>query len=324
MPRNDQVVRFFALIRAMESPKGLSVPSLAEELSVDRRTIYRDIRAIEEAGHPVYQDDSGSRRVWRLQEGYRTNLRDLPITHREIVALWYALSIAGRYAPSAFGPELGNILKKIEALGGNGNGFRIAASRLFRPLVKGAKQNELALEALAVITSAILEERIVEVRYRAFRTGDIRHFRIHPSHLYEYRNGMYVSCYSESHAKAISLAIERMENVRLTEDRSTRQHDLSPEKLHANSIGLGFGKPVRVRLHFDKVVAPYIRERNWHPTQKIKNFADGGLLLSMSVATDPELLSFIASYEPHVVVESPVSLRQWARERLKATLEAYI
>ncbi len=43
----------------------------------------------------------------------------------------------------------------------------------------------------------------------------------------------------------------------------------------------------RVRIRFDKVVAGFIRERRWHPSQVVEDLPDGSLLLRL---TDNQLL----------------------------------
>ncbi|MFH0958804.1 MAG: HTH domain-containing protein [Pseudomonadota bacterium] len=44
-------------MRLMETRRyGISVAELAEELESQPRTIYRDLRAIEDAGFPIYSD----------------------------------------------------------------------------------------------------------------------------------------------------------------------------------------------------------------------------------------------------------------------------
>jgi len=50
--------------------------------------------------------------------------------------------------------------------------------------------------------------------------------------------------------------------------------------------------PMRVVLQLRKDETPYVRERIWHPTQRLKELADGGLRLSFragGVLRDPAL-----------------------------------
>jgi predicted DNA-binding transcriptional regulator YafY len=323
MARNDQHIRFMAIIRKLESPQGLYPPSMATESGVTRRTIYRDLAAVEGAGYPVWQDDAGGRTVWRLDPGYRTGLRDLSVTHGEMLALWYAVSVALRHPPAPFADDIRTLIRKVETLGGNGNGFREAARRFFRPLIRGEKKGDGIRAALAAMTEALIRRRVVEVAYRAPQARALRNLRIHPHHLFEYRNGLYVSCFSESHGKGITLALERMAEVAVTDAAFELRPDLDPARAHAHSIGLGFGPPVRVVLRFAREVAPYVRERIWHATQKIKERSHGSVELTMDVCVDHELLGMIGAYGPAVNVLRPASLRSAVRDRLAAALAHY-
>ncbi|MBF0290822.1 MAG: transcriptional regulator [Nitrospinae bacterium] len=323
MPRNEQVIRFMAILKELESPQGLYAPRMAERFKVDRRTVYRDLKAVEDAGHPIYQDTSGTRTVWRMSQGYRTGIRDLPVTHGEMLALWYAVTLVSRHAPAPFEKDVRSLIKKVESLGGNGNGFREAASRLFRPLIRGAKVKTGSLSAIGDITTAVIEKRVVKIEYLVFKDGTVRSLRIHPHHLFEYRNGLYVACYSESHDKGITLAVERIRKLELTNEKFELRKGLDPAESHANSIGLGFGSPARVRLQFAKEVAAYVKERAWHVTQVVKEIGDGQVELSMNVCIDYELLGMICGYGPFVTVLKPESLRETVKKRLADALRQY-
>ena len=67
MPRYQQVVRQWKLIRRLEqAPGGLSVAELSAEQEVSRRNTYRDLEALQEAGFPLYQDQIDGEHRWCL------------------------------------------------------------------------------------------------------------------------------------------------------------------------------------------------------------------------------------------------------------------
>jgi predicted DNA-binding transcriptional regulator YafY len=52
----SQAGRVHDIIRLIEARHGISVPELAEETGVGRRTIQRDLNAIQEAGYPLISE----------------------------------------------------------------------------------------------------------------------------------------------------------------------------------------------------------------------------------------------------------------------------
>ena len=76
----------------------------------------------------------------------------------------------------------------------------------------------------------------------------------------------------------------------------------------------------RVRLLFAKKIATYIKEREWHPTQKIVNKRDGSIELSFETAGWKELVRWILSWQPDVKVLAPKRLRDRIREKMQEGL----
>ncbi|MBN2492508.1 MAG: WYL domain-containing protein [Planctomycetes bacterium] len=87
------------------------------------------------------------------------------------------------------------------------------------------------------------------------------------------------------------------------------------------SFGIVRGdQPFRVRLHFSRNVAAYIRARVWHPTQRIVDKRDGSLELSFETAGWKELVRWILSWQPDCRVLAPKRLRVRVDEKMRIAL----
>ena len=71
------------------SPQGMGAVELADYCAVDRRTIYRDIEALEEMGVPVWQYDG---KFGIDRDGYQSTVR---LNLNETVALYFAARLLG-------------------------------------------------------------------------------------------------------------------------------------------------------------------------------------------------------------------------------------
>ena len=61
--------RLIAILTQLQTKRLLTATTLAEKFGVSIRTIYRDIRALEQAGVPILTEDGKS---YTLMEGYKT------------------------------------------------------------------------------------------------------------------------------------------------------------------------------------------------------------------------------------------------------------
>ena len=67
----SQAARLHDLIRILESRYGATVEELVEECQVTRRTIYRDLQAVEEAGYPLISErQSDGQVLYKFITGY--------------------------------------------------------------------------------------------------------------------------------------------------------------------------------------------------------------------------------------------------------------
>lgn len=83
------------------------------------------------------------------------------------------------------------------------------------------------------------------------------------------------------------------------------------------------GPAARVRIRVSPAIAHLIREREWHPSQTIRERRDRSLILEMQVNTFRELTSWICSWGPDMEVLEPINLRERVAQTLKAAAAVY-
>lgn len=103
--------RLLSLLMLLQTRGKLSAPTLAQELEVSERTIYRDIEALERAGVPLYAEQ-GRDGGYALVDRYRTSLTGL--SGSEVRAL-FMLSIPAPLAELGLTHELRAALLKLTA-----------------------------------------------------------------------------------------------------------------------------------------------------------------------------------------------------------------
>ena len=70
-------------------------------------------------------------------------------------------------------------------------------------------------------------------------------------------------------------------------------------------------------MKFSKKVAPYIREKNWHPTQKITEYKDGSLEIAMQLSHLFDIRRWILGWGGEADVLSPAELRKAVQTEAK-------
>ena len=60
MGRNSELIRQWTILQQLASSRASTIPSLSADLNVTTRTIRRDLVALQAAGFPIYDDDTGN------------------------------------------------------------------------------------------------------------------------------------------------------------------------------------------------------------------------------------------------------------------------
>jgi hypothetical protein len=104
--------------------------------------------------------------------------------------------------------------------------------------------------------------------------------------------------------------VERIRTVELTSRRFDVPASFDAEAYLAGAWGMLRGDLVTVRVIFARAVAPYIRERLWHPSQKLRDLPDGRVEMTLTVADTLEVRRWIVGYGVQAEVVEPERLRR--------------
>lgn len=113
MNNNDtkRISRLTAIITQLQTKRLLTASELASKFSVSVRTIYRDIRALEQAGIPIYVEEG---KGYRIMEHYR--LPPVMFTESEANALITAEQLVLNNKDSSFIKDYSEAIDKIKSV----------------------------------------------------------------------------------------------------------------------------------------------------------------------------------------------------------------
>ena len=117
----------------------------------------------------------------------------------------------------------------------------------------------------------------------------------------------------------------RIRSVRETGERFERPADFRIEDYLDGSFRAmrGDGEPRRVRLRFTAEAARWVREKQWHPSQKTRERPDGGVELTMRLTHLQEVKRWVLGYGPACEVLEPEDLRAEVYDAVRRMLRIY-
>ncbi|HLG59518.1 MAG TPA: transcriptional regulator [Vicinamibacterales bacterium] len=325
MPRNQEVIRQWKVLHALESSRhGASIDALADELEVTTRTIRRDLAALQEAGFALYDErDEDGRARWRI-DGQILKGIETGFTLAELCAMYLSRNLLESIAGSPFQRDLTNAFGRLEKM--LSPRMRQFLDRL--PSVLAAKPGprargkESSADIVARLLEATLHFRVTTMRYHSISSGRVKDYVVHPYRLAFAQGGMYLLAYVPDYKDVRTFAIDRIASASLEKQTFTPKQPIG-EDVFANSLGVNTGPAERVDVEFDTRVAPYVRARVWHASQQISDGENGGVRLTMNVCHDWALRSWILSWGPFARVVSPAGLAADIQSDLQSAVTRY-
>src|SRR5438093_7818395 len=177
----------------------------------------------------------------------------------------------------------------------------------------GAKLQAPAAEHLPKIHTALAEHRTLPTRYYSASRDSEDDRAIDPYHLTLHNGGLYLVGHCHLRDAVRIFAVERMRTVELTRARFEVPASFNAEKYLAGTWGILRGDLVNVKVVFARRLARYIRERVWHPSQKLRDLPDGRLEMTLQVADTLEVRRWILGYGIQAEVVEPAALREALR-----------
>ena len=305
--RTARVARLLSLIRALESSRPRTADDLAKLLGISRRTVFRDLRLLAQAGVPTSFD----RATRRYTAEKSMLLPPVALTHAEALALM----LATRYAAPQFAPDQAAAkaaAMKIEsALPAAIRDY--CGSLAERIEIRPGPISDTASIAGAFTTlqSALSEQTLLQARYDAYYEGQVLDLVLHPYYLAHVHRGWYLIAYSEHHGATRTFKVERFLQIKKLAEKFTLDRRFSLDDYLGCAWNMIRGdRRYHVKIRFLKQVAANVDEIAWHKTQRAVYQDDGSLLFEVDVDGVSEIAWWVLGYGEQAQVLEPPELRK--------------
>jgi proteasome accessory factor B len=313
--------RVLKIITMLQGGRTFNAGRLAAECGVSRRTVYRDLNAIEKAGIPFFYDAPS--------QGYRIHttglLPPINLDLEEALALVLLATELGRTGRLPLFQPARDAAAKIES--SLPLGLRASLGSLIQRMAVRpgpvARHNALQ-ETYRLVQRAIVRHEALDARYISFHDGGQIRTRLEPYWLMFHERAWYVIGRSSKHRSVRTFKLGRFKALEPSGAPFKMPADLSIEKHLGNAWRLMRGdKTYEVHLKFSPLVGPNVAEVNWHPTQRIRWDDDGAVHFTATVDGLDEIVWWVLGYGPEVEVVAPPELRTRLADMARRMLRLY-
>jgi predicted DNA-binding transcriptional regulator YafY len=312
MNRTD---RLLAIVLELQARSQRRAEDLAATFETSKRTIYRDIQALSEAGVPIV---SVPGQGYSLVEGYF--LPPLRFSTEEAMMLLLGSDAVAQHFDPHYRAAALSASRKIEAV------LPVSLRADVRNLQQSirfveAREVEDPTQAILLqqLRRALLERRAVRFTYHARLSADdkraTRTREADPYGLAHVHDAWYLVAHDHLRHALRSFRLNRMENLTILDRHFQRPSDFSLERKRDDE-----SRTLTIRALFDSSIARWVRESRFYYV-----VAEGetpeGLLVTLQVRDLREALPWLLSWGAKVKVLEPPAVREQLANEAQAILQ---
>lgn len=293
----NRIDRLFAITTQLQARQQIRAMDLASHFEVSLRTIYRDIAALSESGVPIV---SLPGQGYALADGYF--LQPLRLTTGEATAL----VLGARLLSGSASPELTraaeSAIAKLLAIIGDEPRRQLAEIEGAIDIAASSSalgRFDLDDERVLALRRAILERRVISLRYFGRNRGEETFRQVEPQRLGYVNGAWYLTAYCQLRREERIFHLDRIEDFQIELERFPRR---SPALELAKQT-------VEVAVRFSGTAARWAQERqHWSFSQA--TCTDDGLIATYRPESLEEITAWILGWGTTAEVLSPPELRQ--------------
>lgn len=218
----NRIDRLTAILTHLQSKRTVRAAELAERFSVSLRTIYRDVRALEESGVPVIGEAGQG---YSLVEGYR--LPPIMFTREEALAFLVADKLVEKLLDEQSSKFFKEALIKIKAvLKSSEKDLLVEVQDTIKVLKSGPSQAaNKSSKAFQVALLAISEKKILATSYMTFDPERKSDRELEPIGLFHSYEQWYLLAFCRLRNDYRTFRLDRFSKMQVTENSySTAKH----------------------------------------------------------------------------------------------------
>ena len=310
----DRLQRLLYLVTILQGGTEMSAADLATELGVSRRTLFRDLKILEEAGVPAY---------YKPGLGYRISpcffLPPVTLNASEAMGLMLMAHTASGQDHQPFTPPAIRAIRKMLAM--MSEPVREVCNEMIKHITITAGESIVSgqVEHFPAVLKAIDEQREIVIRLGEGEPS----IRLRPLHLCFAHGDWHVISFDQNQKLSI-IGLTGVAELSVTDVGFKASGLFSVEK-HFKSVWRlkPEGRMQDIELEFDSDVAMRVVRNQHHASQKHQKLDDGRYSVRFRVDGLNEIAEWVWGFGSGVIVRKPLALRRMMEDRCRSVQDKY-
>lgn len=321
--RTQKAERLFYIINYLDNHETATATELAKHCQTSVRSIYRDMRVLEDIGY--YYTNEGKKGYRLIHQPVRSpqNLTQdewmavvlYPFVSGSIISEKHPLYPAYRSGLDKIGGKVVNNKQVLPI------SAQIGERILFQDQYRDLKHQNI----MPMLVQAIAHNTTIQVSYFSMHRNEMSIRELDPYYLVPRDGHLYVIAFCHLRRDVRVFRLNRIQEIELTEKHFQLPNSFSIADFLANrwSIFADETEPIHFIVKFSKEVSRYITEQDFYSETHLEEQEDGTLLLNTKVKSKFEFLKWIRSFGTNAEVLEPQDVREELRREYEEMVGRY-
>jgi len=306
--------RLTAILIQLQSKKVVIAQEIADRFEISLRTVYRDIRSLEQAGVPILGEKGIG---YSIMEGYK--LPPVMFTEEEAVAFLMAEKILENHADLHHSEMYKSAMFKVRSV------LRSAERSVVEQLDenievkhKNSESNDLINTTLPILIRSVPEKKILRIRY-ASEDGPVSH-DIEPIGLFHQHGSWSTVAFCSTLKDYRPFRVERI--LEITDTRKvSRQKHLSLKTYFERVDSATQPKSFPAVIHVRNDMARYLQAQKFNYGFVEETPGKTHVRMAFQAPCIEAFSRWYVTFADHAWIEEPVILKTLLKDRLTALLK---
>lgn len=288
-------------------------------VEIKRRQVFEDIKFMEsESGYNInLLRHKDGRKVYYQYEDLNFTINSQPLNETEANQLKQAILTLSRFKGLPQFSWVEELSARLQT--------SFALSNSEKEIIQ-FEQNEYlkGLEFISVLYNSILYKKVISIEYQGFKQKEPVKYLFHPQLLKQYNNRWFLIGMMNDNENFTNLSLDRIISVNEEPQITYRETSYDFAELFEDAIGVSIPndeQPKKIKFQASESLAPYIRSKPLHGSQKIIDREK--LIFELEVHLNYELKSLLMSFGEGIEILDPPELRVEFKKNYQNILKKY-
>lgn len=215
----NRIDRISAILIHLQSKKIVTAEEIAERFEISKRTVYRDLKALEEAGVPIGAEAG---KGYFLVDGY--HLPPVMLTREEAGAFIVGAKLIEKHSDFSINEHFRSGLYKIKSVleGADKEYLEKLESHIDVLKITGQRNKDFPNHFFADVMKAIAENRVIEIQYFAASKNEWTTRQVEPVNLWHYSLGWHLIGFCKLRSEYRDFRLDRIKSIKVTDLKFNR------------------------------------------------------------------------------------------------------